>query len=530
MKRLVLALVFFSSVIFGGFGQNNGPIDLILLLDTSASMSGSYNQVTEYMTGPFLKEFLRIGDTFHLAPFSNTAAVNISRRIEGRGDVETIIARMLLMYPLDPWSDIPGALSFVEQYASSLPPRRKKIVLISDGDVSFAPGASSRPVDSSGLDNLINETKNRLSPRGIDLEYVKVNPGRTPAISNFPSSGRVVQRPETGRDQSAPGASAEAPVSGVRAERADQGVQTSAAEEARPSTDAAESPRTVQDSRLDGAEAPPAYGAPEDAGVTSPATGGQADEGPSRPVPGGEDFSSPGESRPPVSAPAEGTPGRVSSGFLLEDFPLPLIIALAVLLVLIAGLVIYLLSRQLHGTPNRAIQQAASRPAGEEEPVQPKSAPPGGGADLLASYAASQSRRTSPYADRYTPPAVSYDGPLLLNLFVEDQNTMIGKRNVHAVKPGNTFTVGGGKSDFLIFLVPIPAHIGEVRCDGTNATFIPRKPQYFPDIGLQQVPDCIGKTIRITSDKLYELRFRFERYEDPLTALNRLLRSIQVPG
>jgi hypothetical protein len=35
---------------------------------------------------------------------------------------------------------------------------------------------------------------------------------------------------------------------------------------------------------------------------------------------------------------------------------------------------------------------------------------------------------------------------------------------------------------------------------------------------------------RIVSDKNYEIRFRFERYEDPLHALNRLLHSLKVPG
>jgi hypothetical protein len=118
----------------------------------------------------------------------------------------------------------------------------------------------------------------------------------------------------------------------------------------------------------------------------------------------------------------------------------------------------------------------------------------------------------------------------MLNLFVEDQNTLIGKRNIHLVKPGYTFTLGGGKSDFLIFLVPIPPHIGEVRCEGSSCTFIPRQPKYFPDIGSQPVPDCIGKIIRVVSDKHYELHFRLERYEDPLKALNRLLSSVKVPG
>jgi hypothetical protein len=120
-------------------------------------------------------------------------------------------------------------------------------------------------------------------------------------------------------------------------------------------------------------------------------------------------------------------------------------------------------------------------------------------------------------------------GSPLLSLWVEDQNTAIGRRNIHAVKACYTFTVGGGHSDFLIFLVPVPPHIGEVTFDGRQCIFVPTKPQYFPDIGSQQVPNCIGKTIKVISDKNYELHIRIERYEDPLTALNALLHSIDVP-
>jgi hypothetical protein len=130
----------------------------------------------------------------------------------------------------------------------------------------------------------------------------------------------------------------------------------------------------------------------------------------------------------------------------------------------------------------------------------------------------------------YDESAYGNGGPMLLNLFVEDQNTAIGKRNIHSLKPGYSFTIGGGKSDFLIFLVPIPPRIADVSYDGRNCAFIPRKPQYFPDIGSQTIPNCIGKTFRVISDKKYELHIRIERYEDPLQALNKLLRSIKVPG
>jgi hypothetical protein len=123
-----------------------------------------------------------------------------------------------------------------------------------------------------------------------------------------------------------------------------------------------------------------------------------------------------------------------------------------------------------------------------------------------------------------------YQGPLMLSLFVEDQNTNIGRRNIHAVKAGYSFTIGGGKSDFLIFLVPVPPRIAELRSDGTQCTLVPRRPEMFPDIGSRQVLDCIGKPIRIISERRYELIIRIDRYEDPLIALNRLLHSVDVPG
>ncbi|GHU03656.1 hypothetical protein FACS1894147_07890 [Spirochaetia bacterium] len=125
---------------------------------------------------------------------------------------------------------------------------------------------------------------------------------------------------------------------------------------------------------------------------------------------------------------------------------------------------------------------------------------------------------------------ITASNSLTLSLFVEDQNTAIGRRNVHSLKPGYSLTVGGGKSDFLIFLVRLPDAIATIHYDGQTCTFVPRKSQYFPDLGSNVLADCIGKTIRIISDKKYELKIKFELYEDPLEALNRLLISVQKPG
>jgi hypothetical protein len=212
--------------------------------------------------------------------------------------------------------------------------------------------------------------------------------------------------------------------------------------------------------------------------------------------------------------------------------PAGLLILLALIGLVVLLLIIFFVIRELHRSPNRAMTRAAS-PAGK---AAPGDAPSTDHSRDLASYAAAQTRRTTPYADRRpaaatrVSPLEDPSAPMTLNLFVEDQNTHIGKRNIHSIKSGVSFTVGGGSSDFLIFLVPIQPAIGIIRRDGNSYTFIPKKPQYFPDIGSQQVSDCIGKTIRIISDKNYEIRFRFEWYEDPLAALNRLLNSLNLPG
>jgi hypothetical protein len=184
------------------------------------------------------------------------------------------------------------------------------------------------------------------------------------------------------------------------------------------------------------------------------------------------------------------------------------------------------------------VAQAAAGPAEAAPPADREEQEKN--ADLLAGYAARAPGGTPPLS--YPPPKrrplprdkveenQTFEGPPMLNLFVEDQNTAIGRRNIHVVKASNVFTIGGGKSDFLIFLVPLPPHIAELHFNGQQCTFIPRKPQYFPDLGSQQVPNCIGKTIRVISDKNYELHIRMERYQDPLLALNKLLNSISVPG
>jgi hypothetical protein len=497
MKRTILATLLTVSVIFGlstkqAYGQTADPIDLVLLLDTSSGMNSSYDHVSNFLTGTFLNEYLRVGDTFHLITFSAAPKLDIARRVSGIGDVETIIGRMLLQYPVERGSNIGAAISYTEQYVISLPTRAKKIILVSVG--------------ASDTNTLVTAARGRLAARNATIDFIQVNPGSP--LTNIPPSGR-------------PSPSAATATTAARGSPAAPSVQGIAA----PS--AAVSGAFTTDTALQTAPVTPSW---ETAQTETPAdtrTGMETETGIETEIETASEVSifSPEQDFAATNIRSTEATHTTTDASWVQS--LPLIIAGILGILLLLGLLFLLFSRRKNSGPDRVMAEAASLPPNEKARFVDHSKD-------LATYAAGTARRTTPYDDRpaLSPqPVINPSGPLLLNLFVEDQNTAIGKRNIHSLKSGYSLSVGGGKTDdFLIFLVPIPGNIGEIRRNGSSLTFIPRKHKYFPDIGSNEVKDCINKTIRIVSDKNYEMRFRFEMYEDPLVALNRILMSVRVPG
>ena len=603
MKKRILAvlLVLFSafSVLSGrAYGQNTSPIDLLLLLDTSSAMNSSYDNVSNYLTGPFLKEFLRTGDTFHLIPFANNPRLDAARRITGVGDVETIIGRMLLQYPIESASNVGSALNYTEQYIAALPNRSKKIVLITTGNPAST--------------NLVTSARARLSSLNTTIDYVQVTPGQS--LTNLPSSGRT-QSAQSAATATTPAATATAttpPRTTTPAQTSTPAATTPSATTtttttpprtttpAQTSTPAATTPSATTTTTTPAAATtqqttttPPTSTTPATttttttttprtttpaqtstpAATTPSATTTTTTPTQSTTTPAAattqQTTTTPATSTatttttPSAEVSRDGTTGIVSDNTTVSGGDststdsigsrdthtsqrpiststsdktsgsgksLLFIILIIILALLILGLIIFLLSRRLSSSPKRAMSQVSSSAPSDDRRVDHSGD--------LASYAAGQTKqRSTPYDDRPVRTdagksvVINPQGPVLLNLFVEDQNTSIGKRNIHSLKSGYKLTVGGGKSDdFLIFLVSMPANLGEISRNGSKLTFIPNKPKYFPEIGSNEVNDCINKTIRIISDKQYEMCFRFEMYEDPLIALNRMLTSLNVPG
>jgi len=542
MKRTVLISLFIIFAIFAVYGQSSS-IDLVLVLDTSQGMSSSYDNVSNYLTGGFLTEFLRIGDTFHLISFSENQRLDIARRISGIGDVETIIGRMLLQYPVESGNSVENALTFTENYIKTLPARPKKIVLIS------ASGSGS---------GLVSASRQRIGS-GNTIDFVQVTPGQP--LTNLPRSGRtstaaVTQSAQAAPAQATPPAQTQTtPVQSAPAQTTQtqtpaqtapavtapaqtqttpvqsapaQTTQTQTPAQTTPAVTAPEQTQTAPvQTQTQIADTPPVQTSPETAAVTAPAQTQTQTTTPAQ-------TASPSQTQPASSSPAVTSSPRTAAGSQRQSSSepwyksLPFIIALIILALLILGLIIFFLSKKI----GKGGSAAASAPVKTAAAAAPLEKAVDHSKDL-ASYKSTQNRRTTPYdaLDKTKPVEISPTGPLLLNLFVEDQNTNIGKRNIHNLKSGYKLSVGGGKSDdFYIFLVPMPANIGEIRRSGSQLTFTPHKPKYFPEIGSGEVKDCINKTINIVSDKNYEMRFRFEMYEDPLVELNRILNSLNVPG
>jgi len=450
MKRTVLAVMLILCAFFGVYGQNT-PMDVVLLLDTSSGMSSSYENVNNYITGSFLSEFLRLGDTFHLIVFSASPRLDIARRVTSIGDVETIIGRMLIQYPVENGSNMGSAISFAEQYITSLPARPKKIVMVSSG---------------GDTNNLVGAARQRLSSKNTSFDFVQITSGQP--LANLPPSSRpsapaVVTPPPQQRPAPTPPATQQ-PVTP-------------------PPT-----PQQTTTPPSAATQTPPAVTPTE---TTPPATTASGD----RPAVDTKPREPERETAKPSPPPRK---VRESSGSSWAS-SMPFIIGIIILALFVLGIIVFFATRRLGSSPNRVMAEAAS--SAEEAAFADHS-------KELAKFAASRNKRTSPYESKpvkpgKTKPAViNPSGPLLLNLFVEDQNTAIGKRNIHSLKSDYSLTVGGGRSDFLIFLVPVPEKIGEIRRNGSECTFVPLKPEYFPDLGSSELKDCINKNIRVISDKI----------------------------
>jgi hypothetical protein len=125
--------------------------------------------------------------------------------------------------------------------------------------------------------------------------------------------------------------------------------------------------------------------------------------------------------------------------------------------------------------------------------------------------------------------AAKKEGKELLEFVVEGQNPNIGMRNVHVIEAGHKMSLGGGNSDFLVFLMDTPSRVADVHFDGEKLIVVPLKAEFVPGmVGPTNV--ALGESFEILSKRSRPLRVKFVAYERETDKINKLLHCIELPG
>jgi hypothetical protein len=150
-------------------------VDLIILLDSSRSMLGYYNQVIDFVVSDAIREYLRFGDGFHLMNFADTTQLEIAQVLRTEEDVRRILSRLYLMYPLGRNTDLITALRGVSQYASRLGTASSKyIILITDGMHSPSRDSNFASYSSEEVRAEMERSASRIRENGWTMRIVQV--------------------------------------------------------------------------------------------------------------------------------------------------------------------------------------------------------------------------------------------------------------------------------------------------------------------------------------------------------------------
>ena len=174
---LLLSLVLAGSPVWASsaLDEEGAASDVIVLLDVSQSVLPYFHDITDYVVSSVVKDFLRIGDTFHLLSFGESTQVEIAQRVSGEQDVRSILARLYLLYPLARNTDLVSACGYLYQYLADLPEsRRKVVVLITDGVQNPSRTSPVYGLDSSAADKELDAAAARIRSNGWPVYIIKV--------------------------------------------------------------------------------------------------------------------------------------------------------------------------------------------------------------------------------------------------------------------------------------------------------------------------------------------------------------------
>lgn len=185
---LVLSLFAFSQ-------EKNA--DIVVLLDNSGTMLPYFSEINEKVLQGICENFVRIDDSFHLLSFNEKTFLEISQKINTQKDIEKVVSRFSLLYPLGPYSNFIEALSYSRQYISSLNAYTQKVlVIISDGIFNPPQTSSYYNQDPQSLENAIQSNLNALQSQGSLVYFIKAPFPEGLAVKDFTGQLKIAKLTE----------------------------------------------------------------------------------------------------------------------------------------------------------------------------------------------------------------------------------------------------------------------------------------------------------------------------------------------
>ena len=177
IKRTVVLIIMIAVCTFSISAK---PVDVVVMLDTSESVLPIYDKLVNYIVKNVLTNHVRFGDTFHLISFDSKPELIYSRQLQNSEDLENVVADLFLLNPLGKHTDLIMALKYLNQYVSSLSDSgNSEIIILTDGIHDPPPGSHFSEIyetDKNTGDkiNLLENELKSITRNGISVSLVKL--------------------------------------------------------------------------------------------------------------------------------------------------------------------------------------------------------------------------------------------------------------------------------------------------------------------------------------------------------------------
>ncbi len=171
--RLFFIIVFLCIIVSSplSFGEN---IDLIVMVDISASMDAYFNEVVSYFINDLLSNNINSGDNFYFLIFSSRSEQYGMFKIDNEPEsVEGVINKIKLVQPIALYTDFVEALQSLYDFSNSLPQERPKLILLLTDGIHDPPPESKYNLESREIEILIGQIGQKMRKDNWVFKIIK---------------------------------------------------------------------------------------------------------------------------------------------------------------------------------------------------------------------------------------------------------------------------------------------------------------------------------------------------------------------